>query len=51
MKTQNSKLIFKTKAIVELQNNDLYSIKGGTATTVIVGPTSLFITLTTNKTK
>ncbi|WAC01025.1 hypothetical protein N7U66_12650 [Lacinutrix neustonica] len=47
MKTQHKKLAFKTKAIVELQNDDLHSINGGTATTVIVGPTSLFTRLIT----
>lgn len=31
MKTQNNKLVFGTHSLIELQNDDLASVKGGTS--------------------
>jgi bacteriocin-like protein len=39
MKTQNSKLAFNKKAVVELNKEQLQNVNGGTAT--LVGTTSL----------
>lgn len=46
MKTQNKKLQFNTKSVVELQTNEMNTINGGTGTLYYPSVTVMIIELT-----